>query len=127
MRRCQVAFTPLMLQYRDIVARPVTVPTEPTIVDISTYFGCIGVSAKRSSAAGVVGGNVADLNVCRAGVRVADDGAIDDFEDGNNQLSLEGGRDGGLECPPRLRSGVRVNEPLLSPYSSCSAAETQAA
>jgi hypothetical protein len=56
--------------------------------------GCIGVSAKRSSAAGVVGGNVADLNVCRAGVRVADDGAIDDFEDGNNQLSLEGGRDG---------------------------------
>ena len=41
-----------------------------------------------------MGGNVADLNVCRAGIRVADDGAIDDFEDGNNQLSLEGGRDG---------------------------------
>ena len=56
--------------------------------------GCIGVSAKRTSAPGVVGGNVADLNVCRAGIRVADDGAIDDFEDGNNQLSLEGGRDG---------------------------------
>ena len=56
--------------------------------------GCIGVSQKRSSAAGIVGCNVADLNVCRAGIRVADDGAIDDFEDGNNQLSVEAGRDG---------------------------------
>jgi len=56
--------------------------------------GCIGVSAKRTAAAGVVGGDVADLNVCRAGIRITDDGAIDDFEDGNNQLSLEGGRDG---------------------------------
>src|SRR5215475_7295820 len=76
----------------------------PSLLAISTLFlsssawlssaGCIGVSAKRSATAGVVGGDVADLNVCRAGIRIADDGAIDDFEDGNNQLSLEGGRDG---------------------------------
>jgi hypothetical protein len=56
--------------------------------------GCIGVSQKRSAGNGVVGGNIADLNVCRTGVRHADDGAIDDFEDGNSQVNLEGGRDG---------------------------------
>jgi hypothetical protein len=56
--------------------------------------GCIGVSQKRAAGGGIIGGDVADLNVCRAGIRIADDGAIDDFEDGNNQLSLEGGRDG---------------------------------
>ncbi len=56
--------------------------------------GCIGVSQKRSAGSGIVGGDAADLNVCRAGIRIADDGAIDDFEDGNNQLNLEGGREG---------------------------------
>jgi Carbohydrate binding domain (family 11) len=56
--------------------------------------GCIGVSQKRSAGNGVVGGNVADLNVCPAGLRPGDDGAIDDFEDGNNQVNLEGGREG---------------------------------
>ncbi len=77
--------------------RPSLLTLSAIILGVSTWLssaGCIGVSQKRSSAAGVVGGNVADLNVCRAGIRVADDGAIDDFEDGNNQLSLEGGRDG---------------------------------
>ena len=61
---------------------------------VSCLLGCIGVSQKRNAGNGVVGGNVADLNVCRAGIRPADDGAIDDFEDGNTQVNLEGGRDG---------------------------------
>jgi hypothetical protein len=60
--------------------------------------GCIGVSQKRNAAGGavggVIGGNLADLNVCRAGVRPAEDGSIDDFEDGNSQVNLEGGREG---------------------------------
>jgi hypothetical protein len=51
--------------------------------------GCIGVSAKHAAAPGAV-----DLKMCRAGTRPADDGLIDDFEDGNNQLALSGGRDG---------------------------------
>jgi hypothetical protein len=55
--------------------------------------GCIGVSQKHQMP-GVVGGSLADLNTCRAGTRPGDDGIIDDFEDGNNQVSLEGGRDG---------------------------------
>ena len=56
--------------------------------------GCIGVSQKRSAANGVVGGQVSDLTVCPAGLRRADDGSIDDFEDGNTQVNLEGGREG---------------------------------
>jgi hypothetical protein len=64
------------------------------VIASASGTACIGVSQKRNAGAGVVGGDVADLNVCRAGIRVADDGAIDDFEDGNNQINLEGGRDG---------------------------------
>ena len=56
--------------------------------------GCIGVSQKRDVGAGVIGGNVADLTVCRTGLRPADDGSVDDFEDGNSQVNLEGGREG---------------------------------
>jgi hypothetical protein len=56
--------------------------------------GCIGVSQKRGAGNGVVGGQVADLTVCPAGLRAADDGAVDDFEDGNNQINLEAGREG---------------------------------
>jgi hypothetical protein len=77
--------------------RPSLLAISAIVFAISAWLssaGCIGVSQKRASAGGVVGGNVADLNVCRAGMRIADDGAIDDFEDGNNQLSLEAGRDG---------------------------------
>jgi len=60
----------------------------------ATLAGCIGVSQKKVTP-GVVGGRAADLKVCRAGTHLAnDDGSIDDFEDGNNQLTLEGGRDG---------------------------------
>jgi endoglucanase len=52
--------------------------------------GCIGVSERRSQP----GGAGADIKTCRAGTRPADDGAIDDLEDGNNQVNLEGGREG---------------------------------
>jgi hypothetical protein len=55
--------------------------------------GCIGVSQKKVIA-GVIGGTGSDVKSCPAGVRVADDGLVDDFEDGNNQLAAEGGRDG---------------------------------
>jgi hypothetical protein len=55
--------------------------------------GCIGVSQKRT-VAGAVGGTGTDVKTCHAGTRVADDGLIDDFEDGNTQSNLEGGRDG---------------------------------
>jgi hypothetical protein len=55
--------------------------------------GCIGVSAKPAAGPG---GATADPEVksCRAGTRPADDGTIDDFEDGNTALANMGGRDG---------------------------------
>lgn len=64
--------------------------------------GCIGVSQKRygaSSAAspsssGAPSGPTAAIKECRAGTRPADDGVIDDFEDGNTQVNPAGGRDG---------------------------------
>lgn len=57
--------------------------------------GCIGVSASRSAGGGASVGPVADeIKVCRSGTRSAPDGVIDDLEDGNTQVSLEGGRDG---------------------------------
>ena len=59
----------------------------------SSSSGCIGVSQKRITP-GIVGGRSIDLKVCRSGTRPAEDGNIDDFEDDNNQLTLEGGRDG---------------------------------
>ena len=52
---------------------------------------CIGVSAKP--AAGVGPGAPAAVKRCRA-VRPADDGAVDDLEDGNNQITKSSGRDG---------------------------------
>jgi hypothetical protein len=52
---------------------------------------CIGVSAKP--AAGVGPGAVGAIKKCRA-VRPADDGAVDDLEDGNNQITKTSGRDG---------------------------------
>jgi hypothetical protein len=51
--------------------------------------GCIGVSAKPK-----VGPDGAPpIKRCRA-FRAADDGSLDDFEDGNTQLTKSGGRDG---------------------------------
>lgn len=55
--------------------------------------GCIGVSQKKVLS-GVIGGTGTDVKTCPLGMKVADDGLVDDFEDGNNQLTLDGGRDG---------------------------------
>jgi endoglucanase len=52
---------------------------------------CIGVSAKP--AAGVGPGSPSAVKRCRQ-VRPADDGAVDDLEDGNTQVTLSSGRDG---------------------------------
>src|SRR3954469_21801018 len=52
---------------------------------------CIGVSAKAPGA--TVPGAVSAVKRCRA-VRPADDGALDDLEDSNNQITKSGGRDG---------------------------------
>ena len=79
-----------------------------------TTTGCIGVSQKRGAGNGVVGGNIADLNVCRAGIRPADDGAIDDFEDGNSQVNLEGGRDG-YWWPEKDEKGSTVGPAPFAP------------
>ena len=54
--------------------------------------GCIGVSAKPGGGV-VVPGAASAVKKCRA-VRPADDGAIDDLEDGNNQITKEAKRDG---------------------------------
>src|SRR5215471_3020996 len=56
---------------------------------LSFFTGCIGVSAKKALPPGAV-----EFRTCRAGTRPADDGMVDDFEDGNTQLSVAGGRDG---------------------------------
>jgi hypothetical protein len=53
---------------------------------------CIGVSAKPAGGV-VVPGAISAVKRCRA-VRPADDGAIDDLEDANNQITISGGRDG---------------------------------
>jgi hypothetical protein len=62
----------------------------PLAVALTT--GCIGVSQTRTAAPGSAG--AAEVHSCRAGTRPAEDGLIDDFEDGNNQGALTGGRDG---------------------------------
>jgi hypothetical protein len=54
-------------------------------------FGCIGVSQTRT--AGSTPG-AADVGSCRLGMRPADDGLIDDFEDENTQISAIAGRNG---------------------------------
>jgi len=53
--------------------------------------GCIGVSAKPAASAPL--GSASALKRCRA-VRPADDGAVDDLEDANNQITKSAGRDG---------------------------------
>jgi hypothetical protein len=54
--------------------------------------GCIGVSAKPAGSTASLGSPDA-LKRCRS-VRPADDGAIDDLEDGDNQITKTAGRDG---------------------------------
>ena len=53
---------------------------------------CIGVSAKPAGGVAVPGA-ISAVKRCRA-VRPADDGAIDDLEDANNQITKSSGRDG---------------------------------
>jgi len=66
------------------------------VASIPLLFGgagaCIGVSAKPSGGVAVPGAASA-VKRCRA-VRPADDGAIDDLEDANNQITKSTGRDG---------------------------------
>jgi endoglucanase len=64
-----------------------------SLLAVGLCAGCIGVSQKKVLT-GVVGGTGSDVKSCPLGAKVAEDGLIDDFEDGNNQLSTEGGRDG---------------------------------
>jgi hypothetical protein len=54
--------------------------------------GCIGVSQNKSPADSAPSQQA--LASCPGGFAVAADGSVDDFEDGNNQTTLEGGRDG---------------------------------
>jgi len=74
--------------------------------------GCIGVSAKSTGAAAVPGA-VSAVKRCR-NVRPADDGAIDDLEDGNNQITKSTGRDGywwSAADPKGSKIEMQVTEP----------------
>src|SRR5262245_4481602 len=74
--------------------------------------GCnIGVSAK--SAGPAVPGSAAGVKRCRA-ARPADDGALDDLEDGNQQVTVTGGRDGywwSAKDPKGSTLEMQVTEP----------------
>jgi len=62
---------------------------------LALLAGCIGVSqTRRDSTRGAVAASGSRLASCPRGVRVAADGDLDDFEDGNTQLTKLGGRDG---------------------------------
>jgi endoglucanase len=73
--------------------------------------GCIGVSAKKSGP--VVPGVASAIKKCRS-VRPADDGAIDDLEDANNQIIKSTGRDGywwSAADPKGSKIDMQVTEP----------------
>ncbi len=55
--------------------------------------GCVGVSANRDKV-GANGVPVPQLHNCPAGVVAAEDGLIDDFEDGNTRIAGKAGRGG---------------------------------
>ncbi len=78
-----------------------------------TTAGCIGVSQTRTSAGGP-GEAASELKTCRAGTRVPEDGLIDDFEDGNTQSSLTGGRDG-YWWPKKDESGSTIGPDPFAP------------
>jgi len=66
----------------------------PMVASLSLLLGavgCIGVSAKPAATASL--GSASAVKKCRA-VGAADDGAVDDLEDGNNQIIKSQGRDG---------------------------------
>jgi hypothetical protein len=68
-------------------------PFLPASFVLVLFTGCIGVAQTRRDSAGA-GSAVAAVKRCPHGVRVANDGDMDDFEDGNNQLTKLAGRDG---------------------------------
>jgi hypothetical protein len=78
----------------------------PSLVFLS---GCIGVSAKPASA-----GAGAQVAICRAGAQPAADGIIDDFEDGNTQLTAAAGRDG-YWYPSKDNSGSTMEPDPFAP------------
>lgn len=53
-------------------------------------LGCIGVSAQRRNP----DGTIAPPRYCARGTQIADDGLIDDMEDGNNRIGAQAGRGG---------------------------------
>ncbi len=70
----------------------------------------IGVSPKHAA---TVPGSAAGVKRCRA-LRPADDGALDDLEDGNQQLSVTSGRDGywwSAKDPKGSTLEMQVTEP----------------
>ena len=71
-------------------SRPLLVAGSLSLLYVANS-GCIGVSAKRAASAPL--GSSSALKRCRA-VRPADDGAVDDLEDANNQITKQSGRDG---------------------------------
>jgi hypothetical protein len=73
--------------------------------------GCIGVSAKPAASAAL--GSPAAVQRCRA-FRAADDGSLDDLEDGNNQVTKSSGRDGywwSAHDPKGSTIDMQVTEP----------------
>lgn len=54
------------------------------------FVGCIGVSAQRVNP----DGTIAPPRYCARGTQIADDGLIDDLQDGNNRIDETAGRGG---------------------------------
>jgi endoglucanase len=91
-------------------ARPLIVIALPSLL-LGAGGGCIGVSAKSTGAA--VPGAASGVQRCRA-LRSADDGGLDDLEDGNNQVTKTGGRDGywwSAKDPKGSTLDMQVTEP----------------
>jgi hypothetical protein len=65
----------------------------PSLLLLSSVLlaGCVGVSQQKADPTAP---SEAVLSACPGGLVPAADGNIDDFEDGNNQTNVEGGRDG---------------------------------
>jgi endoglucanase len=76
------------------VVRPLLVVAGSSLLLVAGagVSGCIGVSAKPAASA-IVPGSAAGVQRCRS-LRAADDGSLDDLEDGNNQVTKSSGRDG---------------------------------
>jgi hypothetical protein len=72
-------------------ARPLPALLAAAVLSSLLGGACIGVSARPAATAAA--GSPAAIKRCRA-VRPADDGSIDDLEDGNNQITKSAGRDG---------------------------------